>query len=884
MPKQSLLLVDADPRSRRVLEVSLRKAGYSVTTANDAKQALEMVDLSPPDLILSDTRLPDEDGFAFVENLRGHEEHRDIPFMFLSSDTSLESKVRGLEFGVEYLTKPIYIKEVLTRVNLELQRKQREGLELKAGAKTRFTGSLSDMGLVDLLQTIDISRKTGVLRMSSGPHEGSIYFREGQVLDAEVGSLVGEAALYRFLIWSEGNFEVDFRERVERAPRIQTSTQGLLMEGMRRVDEWGRLLEQLPPLGQVFEVQDTELIERLAEIPDEINNILKHFDGRKPLMSVVDAAGGDDLATLNAISKLYFEGLIFDTGRQAVEDQPRDPSEEPPRPGDEEFAGAEVVPGVGTPESRPPSKRPGPQSEAPPRSEAPSDAQSNVIQFRAKTETPVPPAPVAAANDSGVNAESPAVAEDLSEPPPAPDEADAMDTAVGNVAAPEPEPESAPAPPVPSMVEEPIGYDARPASRPSGMPKRKRNRRTRKRASSLPPKPLAEAATDPAPPVIGGTDPSPPPVGATDPSPPPFGSTDPAPPPVGATDPPPNPALEPDPAVEQESPSETAESAEQTISATSSVTIQAISEKSEVAETFFRADAYEAAQAGDDWEDIKSIVDPLSGQARKYRNLTFGIVGIAVLFIGGTLLYSKVLTVQPVELSGEGLSTLPSPNTVSDPSTVSNPPAPTVSDTDTAPAPEASDSEEGEPAGEAASGEEAPEDEGSEEAVADSEAVAEEEAGSDTTGEVDVESETPEDTIASDATATEPSPPTEGETSPADDVEAPPSEYDTLLADARRLRGRRAEEAFRTALAANPDGAVALTELAFLLLNRNRNEEAAELAGRATQLDPTSSKAWVTLGAARQALGDQAGGLEAYRACVDQGQGRFVRDCRLMVR
>ncbi|MBC7172109.1 MAG: response regulator, partial [Polyangiaceae bacterium] len=64
MAKQNLLLVDADQRSLRVLEVSLRKAGYSVATCSDASTAMEMVELSKPDLILSDTRLPGFDGFT----------------------------------------------------------------------------------------------------------------------------------------------------------------------------------------------------------------------------------------------------------------------------------------------------------------------------------------------------------------------------------------------------------------------------------------------------------------------------------------------------------------------------------------------------------------------------------------------------------------------------------------------------------------------------------------------------------------------------------------------------------------------------------------------------------------------------------------------------
>ncbi len=309
MAKRNLLLVDADPRSLRVLEVSLRKAGYSVTTSGDVDGALELVELTEPDMILSDTRLPGKDGFALVAALKARPGWSDIALVFLSSDPSVESKVRGLELGVEdYLTKPVYIREILTRVNLVMQRKEREGLSRTS--KTRFSGSLADMGLVDLLQTIDVSRKAGVLQLSSGEKRGAIYFHEGRVIDAELGELTGEAAIYRFLVWSEGQFELDFRD-VRREDRIGVSTQGLLMEGMRRLDEWGRLQEQLPSLGTVFDVSHEELSQRLAEIPDEINEVLRLFDGRRSLSQVLDASFGDDLTTLNAVSKLYFEGFII---------------------------------------------------------------------------------------------------------------------------------------------------------------------------------------------------------------------------------------------------------------------------------------------------------------------------------------------------------------------------------------------------------------------------------------------------------------------------------------------------------------------------------------------------------------------------------------------
>ena len=176
------------------------------------------------------------------------------------------------------------------------------------------------MAVVDLIQTIEISRKSGVIHFKHPDGKrGAIYFRDGKVIDAELGRLTGEDAVYRLLMWSEGEFEVEFKN-VRRKDVIELSSQGLLMEGMRRVDEWGRLCEQLPPLETVFEVDYRELAERLAEIPDEINGILRLFDGRRTLMQVVDDCDFADLEALNVISKLYFEGLIYDasTGGGAV--------------------------------------------------------------------------------------------------------------------------------------------------------------------------------------------------------------------------------------------------------------------------------------------------------------------------------------------------------------------------------------------------------------------------------------------------------------------------------------------------------------------------------------------------------------------------------------
>ncbi len=318
MTKQNLLVVDADPRSLRVLEVSLRNAGYNVAGCPSVGKALEILHANKPDLILSDTTFSDMNGFDFVEQLRQNPEWSQIPFMFLSSDGSIESKIRGLELGVEdYLTKPIYIREVVARVGIELARQRRAGLARKSSeARTRFSGSLSEMSVVDLLQTIDVSRKSGVLTLvSTDGQEGMISFDSGAVINATVDDLIGEDAIYRHLLWHDGTFDLEFR-RVSLSERtVHRTTQALLMEGMRRLDEWSRLSELLPPFETVLEVDPAMLRERLREMPDDQNEMVRLIDGKATVSEVLRAHGGDHVDALRKVVDLYFEGMLREVGR-----------------------------------------------------------------------------------------------------------------------------------------------------------------------------------------------------------------------------------------------------------------------------------------------------------------------------------------------------------------------------------------------------------------------------------------------------------------------------------------------------------------------------------------------------------------------------------------
>ena len=333
MTRKNLLLVDADSRSLRVLEVSLRQAGYTVTSSRDGDDALAKVESNPPDLIITDTRLPKRDGYALVRALKENPEWTTIPVVFLTSQKSVEDKIRGLEYGVEdYLTKPIFVRELLARVALLLARRARETmLSARLGeGRTRFTGSTEDVSVVDLFQTFEIARKTGILHLVNGALKAKVYFRDGKVVDAELGTLRGEEAIYRTLVWQSADFEVEFTP-VQVDDVLGVSTQAILMEGMRRVDEWSRVSEQLPPLDGVYRLDGDELGRRLGAIPDELHGILRLFDGKRTLYDVVDESPFEDLSTLQTLAKLYFEGLLLEGAAPRIEPASPRRASSPPR-------------------------------------------------------------------------------------------------------------------------------------------------------------------------------------------------------------------------------------------------------------------------------------------------------------------------------------------------------------------------------------------------------------------------------------------------------------------------------------------------------------------------------------------------------------------------
>ena len=137
--KGDILVVDDKIENANLLFNILSEFGYEVRQVLSGKQALKIIKYDPPDLILLDIMMPEINGYEVCQQIKLEEKTKDIPIIFLSALQEINDQVKAFESGgVDYITKPFEVEEVLIRVknqftilkqNKQLKKSQKE-LEL----------------------------------------------------------------------------------------------------------------------------------------------------------------------------------------------------------------------------------------------------------------------------------------------------------------------------------------------------------------------------------------------------------------------------------------------------------------------------------------------------------------------------------------------------------------------------------------------------------------------------------------------------------------------------------------------------------------------------------------------------------------------------------
>ena len=207
--KGNILLVDDLPNNLQLLSDLLTTLGYTVRSVTSGKMALKTLKVKPSDLILLDIKMPEMDGYQVCEAIKTDETLRNIPIIFISGLDDTFDKVKAFESGgVDYVTKPFQIEEVVARVECQLTI-QRQKVALQQEVKKRRETEEILYQSRALLSSVLNSALDGIAALQAirDPQTGNIEDFRCLVVNPIISKafnknreeLIGKAVLKRFL-------------------------------------------------------------------------------------------------------------------------------------------------------------------------------------------------------------------------------------------------------------------------------------------------------------------------------------------------------------------------------------------------------------------------------------------------------------------------------------------------------------------------------------------------------------------------------------------------------------------------------------------------------------------------------------------------------------
>lgn len=198
--RKQVLIADDEEDISWAISRSLQKSNLDldVTCVNDGDAAWDLVSRKSFDLIVSDLRMPGRSGFEVVAEVRRRQPLAKaiIITAYGSQDIMEHAEALGSFF---YIEKPFdvgYLKQLIL-----------EALDLR---QEGFNGSIDRAGIRELVELNCSNKRSSALWISRKEESGAIYFRDGDIIHAECGSLKGERAFFNILNWNKGTFKVDY--------------------------------------------------------------------------------------------------------------------------------------------------------------------------------------------------------------------------------------------------------------------------------------------------------------------------------------------------------------------------------------------------------------------------------------------------------------------------------------------------------------------------------------------------------------------------------------------------------------------------------------------------------------------------------------------------
>ncbi len=311
-PRRKILIADQFEFDIQEIRKALIVEGYEVRVAKSEADVLPYLESFKPDLLILESKMLGLEPSNFIHQLRSAQSGERIPIVIASSQKSIDERIGLLELDVdEFIYKPFEVDEVLARLEILIKEVQKVE-EAPQIAAPGFNGSLAEMSLVDLLQTLEVGKKTAVVTLNRSGSEGKVYVTDGQVIDAELESLPPKKALLRMFTWNAGQFSVSMKAH-QRAKRIFDGTRELISEGVTRLYRWEQLSRHLPSLQSIALRAPAK--QQQAPTKDE-QKMIDLIDGKKRFIDLAEASPFDELKALRLLKTLFEKGLIVEAPTQ----------------------------------------------------------------------------------------------------------------------------------------------------------------------------------------------------------------------------------------------------------------------------------------------------------------------------------------------------------------------------------------------------------------------------------------------------------------------------------------------------------------------------------------------------------------------------------------
>lgn len=177
-----------------------------------------------------------------------------------------------------------------------------------------LSGDLSEFSLTDLIQLVDLSKKTGGVHIkgqrAGQTYEGWLYFRDGKIIGASIPGMRPLEAVYTFFTLASGPFRFDEDQRLE-TPTITLSNETIIMEGIMRQEAWAAIQQQIPSLALV-----PRFVPNPATGSGEINldaeewRVLTMVNGKNTVAQIAQRSGLGEFRTCEILAELVRNGLV----------------------------------------------------------------------------------------------------------------------------------------------------------------------------------------------------------------------------------------------------------------------------------------------------------------------------------------------------------------------------------------------------------------------------------------------------------------------------------------------------------------------------------------------------------------------------------------------